>query len=1040
MKNNFGRSFLYGGSLKFIFIFLLCCSSASFAESNINNLEIKFQERTINGTVSDTDGNLLPGVSVLIKGTSKGTTTDFDGNFKLNVSDNDVLVFSYLGYATKETLIGKKVTLTITLEQDVSQLDEIVVVGYGTVKKKDLTGAVSVVGGEAIASIKTPQVAQALQGSVSGVTVNRSNGPGASASIRIRGITTLSDSNPLTIVDGVPGELSDINPNDIESISVLKDAASASIYGARAASGVILVTTKRAKTGQSSIEYSFEFGFEKPTKLPETVGVQRYLEMVNELNWNDNGNNEGGQYSVYSQDEVENWTTWNQTQPNLYPVTDWESLILKKSAPRKSHRISFTSGGKNVKTKFTAAYDEIDALYENRTYKRLTTRINNNVRLTDKLKATFDVSYKRTITDQPNSNPLSAVRSYPAIYAALWSDGRIAEGKQGANAYAPIHNGGFNKDWYNTLFGNVSITYEPIKDFTIKAVVSPTLTFDKGKQFKKAIPYYDSEDPTVFQGYIQGYQTTSLQEVRNDSHKVTKQFLLNYNKSFNEIHDFNALLGYEDFERFSESLGASRDQYELLNYPYLNLGPLELRDNSGSANESAYRSYFGRVKYSYKNKYFLQANLRTDISSRFHKDHRSATFPSASLGWVVSEEEFMKNQNVVSFLKIRASYGELGNERIGNYPYQALINFGSSLFYQGGEIVSATTASENKEAILDLTWETTSTSNIGVDLSFLNNRLNFTGDYFYKETSDMLLSRSIFDFIGKSDPEDNVGTMNTKGWDAQITWKDRVGDFGYSISANISDSKTKMGNLDGKEFLGSQAKIEGSEFNEWYGYISDGFYETQEDLDEGRINNNVTFGDIKYVDISGPDIDGDGIGDPDGKITSEYDRVLLGGSLPRYMYGGNIKIDYKGFDFGLVFQGVGKRNVRVTSDMVRPIQEQWQNAPAIIDGKYWSVYNTEEENANAIYPRLSHVSGNSNNYNMSDFWLINGAYFRLKNISLGYTLPNDFVKYLGVQKVHLYATGSDLLSIDNYPDGWDPEATSAYPITKSFVFGATIKF
>ena len=487
---------------------------------------------------------------------------------------------------------------------------------------------------------------------------------------------------------------------------------------------------------------------------------------------------------------------------------------------------------------------------------------------------------------------------------------------------------------------------------------------------------------------------------------------------------------------------AGRDNYTLNSYPYLDLGPLDYRNNTGSAYEYGYQSLFGRIMYNYDQRYLFQFNIRRDGSSRFYSDYRWGVFPSVSVGWVLSEEAFFKEAqlNWLSFLKLRASWGTLGNERItdssGNpvyYPYQSSIGFSNILFNSGGKIVSSQGAAQTDFAIRDISWETTESIDIGLDMSFLDNRLGVTGDYYYKTTKDMLLALEIPSYVGYSNPEKNTGKMYTNGYELEVRWNDQVGDWYYSISANLSDFVSKMGDLGGTEFLGDQVKKKNSEFNEWYGYLSDGIYQTQEEVDNSpKLNNNVRPGDVKYKDISGPE------GKPDGIISPEYDRVLLGGSLPRYMFGGNVQVGYKDFDFSMAFQGVGSQNVRLTTNMIQPLRTNWGNVPEILDGHYWSLYNTEEQNLAAKYPRLTTTNATSN-YAMSDFWLFNGRYVRLKNITVGYTLPTQLTSKIKLDRVRFYVSANDLFSINQYPEGWDPETGStAYPITSSYLFGISI--
>ena len=1002
------------------------------------------QPGSISGKVTDSSDAPLPGVTVKVKGTAQGTITDINGNYSLpKISPDAILQFSFLGMKTQEISVSGKNQINVTLEEDVMVLDEVVAIGYGTIKKSDLTGAVGSVQGNVLAERKTMQVSQALQGAMSGVMVTRdNNAPGSSAKIQIRGITTIGDTNPLIIMDGVPvNNINDINPNDIQDISVLKDAASASIYGSRAAAGVILVTTKRAKTGELNLSYNAEYGIETPTQLPEYVDVTRYMQIVNELRWNDNGNTVGGEYSLYPQDLVDNYMALNAENPNLYPNTDWVGLILEKNAPRQSHTLSISAGTKAVRSKLTLAYDKTDGLYMGNSYERITSRFNNDITINKFISATLDMYVKRTTKHRPSVDPIYNMLIAAPVYAAEWSDGRVAEGKTGNNVYGQLKYGGFINNWYNQVGGKMSLDITPFDGFKLSAVISPSLGFDKEKKFMKKVSYTAWDDPTRIVGSLESAKTTDLSEIREDNSQVTTQFLANYTKTFG-VHSLNMLGGYENYYSYYESLGASREGYDLESFPYLDLGPLTLRGNDGSAHENAYRSWFGRAMYNFRSKYFIQGNIRYDASSRFHPDYRWGAFPSLSAGWVISKESFMKDISWLSSLKLRGSWGTLGNERILDrdgygdyYPYQSTIVFSNAIFHQGSNVVSGQTAAQQRYAIHDITWETTESFDIGFDAGFFDNKLRLTGDYYRKTTKDMLLELEIPDYMGFSNPEQNTGKMETKGWELEATYDNRIGELNYSIAVNISDFKSVMGDLGGIEFLEDQVKVKGSEFNEWYGYVSDGLFQTDEEVaSSAKTSESVKAGDIKYVDISGPD------GVPDGSITPEYDKVLLGGSLPHYMYGANIRMDYKGFDFSLVVQGVGKQNVRLEGLMVQPLVENWGNIPKILDGNCWSKYNTPEENLTVKYPRLSNTSL-GNNFAMSDYWLINGAYLRLKNISLGYTLPQNIAQDFKMNSIRFYVTLSDLFTFDNFPKGWDPEVSSSgYPITTSCVLGVAVKF
>lgn len=1004
------------------------------------------QTKAISGVITDANGEAVIGANVVEKGTTNGTITDAEGKFNLSVAPGATLIISYIGYVSREVPVGNKSTLSIVLEEDTETLDEVVVVGYGTVKKKDLTGSVGSVKGDNLAARKTTQLSTALQGAIAGVTVSRDNAaPGAAASsIKVRGVTTIGDTSPLVIIDGVPGDINQVNPNDVENMSVLKDAASASIYGSRAAAGVILITTKRAKESDLTLGYNFEYGWEIPTKQPQYVGVQRFLEMTNELRYNDN--KAGGMYQTYSEDQVNNWLKNNATDPNKYPNTDWTDMMLKSSAPRQSHMFNIAGGSKNVRTKASFTYDHIDGLYADRFYERFMLRVNNDFKINNYLGATLDFNFKRSKSHQPVfDNVFDRMRVAPPVYAAVWDDGRIAEGKSGANPYGIMKEGGNRDEWNNQIGGKASIDLTPVEGLKISGVIAPVYNFIKQKNFSLAVPYTLANDPNTIGGYLEGHTTTKLTEKRNDDYNVTIQAIATYMKTFNK-HDINLMGGYENYYAFFENLTASRDQYELTNYPYLDLGPQSLRDNGGNAQEVAYRSWFGRVMYNYDNRYLLQANIRYDGSSRFHSNFRWGAFPSVSAGWVINEEAFMKNANLswLSFLKLRASWGVLGNERIlmrkndqdvpDYYPYQAAIEFGNVLFYQNGQVLSKLTAAQQKYALQNISWEKTQSFDIGLDAAFLDNRLRFTGDYYKKTTSDMLLALEIPDYVGFDNPQKNTGDMYTNGYELEVGWNDQVGDFTYGVSVNFSDFVSKMGNLGGTEFLGDVVKKEGSQFNEWYGYRTDGLILTEEDLAGPKINSSVAIGDIKYVDISGPN------GVPDGKISPEYDRELLGGSLPRYMFGGTVQLGYKDFDFSMAFQGVGSQNVRYSTNMVQPLRENYGSVPAILEGNYWSSLNSEAQNAQAFYPRLTYMNAGSN-YAMSDYWLFNGRYVRLKNLTFGYSIPAAITKKASIQKVRVYVSANDLFCISKFPKGWDPEmGADKYPITTSLLFGLSVNF
>ncbi len=985
-------------------------------------------ELTVRGRVTDAaNGEGLPGVSILLKGTQRGTTSDGGGNYSLAVPDeNATLVFSYVGYEAQEIGVGKQSLLNVNLKASAGSLDEVVVVGYGTQKKKDLTGAVSTIDARDVGGRQTVQISEALQGSIAGVSVTRSSGaPGAGSSILIRGITTLGTNSPLIIVDGVPvSSIDNVNPNDVESVTVLKDAASAAIYGSRGAAGVVLVTTKRAKEGQSSFEYNYEYGVQKPTALPAYASAPEYMRLFNEQATND-----GSSSGPYSSDFILNFEKYNRETPDKFPFanTDWQKTVMTKAyAPRVRHDLVFTMGTGKIKTKASLGYTKSGAFFDNQTYERYLVRVNNDLQINPKLGVNLDLAYKRTNTLAPILNPIYEARLMPSIYDDFYSDGRYALAKDGRNPIAQLNEGGTAKGTYNQFLGRLAFNYKPVEGLTLTALVSSTIDLDRTKTFSKRIPF---TNPDGSASAFSNQPRTTLAEGRNESLALTGQLLANYARTFGGGHGLDVLGGYEEIYNATESLGASRSGFALTDFPYLNAGSQELRDNSGSASEVALRSVFGRVKYDFRNKYYLQGNLRYDKSSRFKSQYRGALFPSVSAGWTLSEEPFLRDSPWLSFLKLRGSYGKVGNERIGNYPYQATIRFSNALFYQNGVLVPLNGGGQVDYAVENISWETTRTFDVGVDAAFLKNRLTLAADYYRKRTYDILLALDIPLYLGYERPQQNAGILDVKGWELEAAWRDRLGKLSYSVAFNLSDAKSNIVDLKGTQVLGSQAIFQGSEFNEWFGYRSAGLYQTADEATNSpRLNTNVTAGDVRYQDLNG-----------DGKITPD-DRVLLGGSLPRYQYGSTLRLEYEGFDLGLVVQGVGKKLSRLPDEVVRPFGEAFGNVPQELIGNFWSKTATAEQNLQARYPRLS-TRSLAANYESSDFWLISGAYFRVKNITLGYTLRNDLLKRLGLQSTRLYVSANDVFARHRFPRYWDPEVgNSSYPIVTTLLAGATLKF
>ena len=993
------------------------------------------QPGTVSGRVTDEIGVGLPGASVSIKGTTTGVITNLEGIFAISVEDpGAVLIVSYVGYISQEITVGDQTELMVTLAPDLVGLEEIVVVGYGTQKKVNLTGSVGNITNEALEYKAVSQVSQALAGEISGVTVEANTGaPGRNqAEIRIRGLGTFSSAgnDPLILVDGIPSSLDNLNPNDIKSISVLKDAASASIYGSRAANGVILLETKRGTSGKMVVDYNGYVGFQKPAKFPEFVESPEYAELFNEYLIN------SGSGPIYTDEDIAKYRS-GEDPDNYANVNHYEDLFTSGSGFQTSHHVSFSGGNENNRYKFSTGYLRQDGLIDKNSFKRYNFLLNVNNKLGEKLDLSVSLSGNTGTIDEPaypgaaggtmegSGSGFSIITG--AVRLPVTMPGRKTDGTYGwineQHPEADMDSESFLKDIIYHFLGNAQLKWSPFAGFSLIGRIGYNLD-------NSNLSIYNS---TMVLDATRTLSPSSLTQERGTNQELVLDLFAQYTKSFND-HNIHVLLGYNQDEFRSESIWGFRDNFPTNSLYQLNAGSADNMQNSGTGYEWALQSYFGRINYDYQGKYLIEANVRYDGSSRFPKENRWGVFPSVSAGWRISEENFFQNSLPwISLMKIRASWGQLGNQRIGNYPYQSVFALGRdypfgvpSTLHSGAAVVNLA----NK----DITWESTTSFDIGIDMSVFEGKLNLVVDYFDKTTNDILYSISTSAALGMTPSEVNAGQVSNKGWDFEVIHKNRLGDFSYNVSLMFSAVKNTVEELSTiDEDIGNGLFV-GESLLAVYGYEADGLFVDQADVDSYPTQPLPGEpGLVRYKDINGPD------GIPDGIVDATYDRKVIGSRFPKYSYGANLSASYKGFDILAQFAGSGGMERDISSVQ---LGQAFQNETT---PQRWQVedrWTTENPNANASHPKFS---SNGSQYNNSTFWLINASYLRLKNLQIGYSFSSNVLRKIKISRLRLYVNAYNLFTIDNFYKGWDPEPTnpginSFYPFTSVYTVGVNVSF
>lgn len=983
-------------------------------------------QQTIRGTVTDEAGVPMAGVGVKVKESNAATVTDKNGRYAIEANSGNTLVFSYVGFTAHEIRIGSQTTMDVKLLEEDNKLTEVVVVGYGSQKKVNLTGAVSTISGKDLAARPMGQTSAALQGMAPGVTVQQASGrPGNDAgTIRIRGIGTLSGTdqnsltgaNPLVMIDGIEGSMNNIDPNLIESISVLKDAASSSIYGSRAANGVILITTKRAKADLVSISYNNYIGWQNPTNMPKLVNGLDYMLLINEAYVNT------GRTPLYSDALVQKYREQNGVSSDLYPNTDWQKETLTGSGLQQSHFLTIQGGTQKVKMLGSFGLFDQKGIIQNSSFKRYTIRNNTDITFSDKLSARIDLQYVNAITTDPaatSSEIFQWMNGIPANQIGITEKGQWGVGWNGVNPISATRDGGTNRN--RAPFGsmNAVLNYKPVPWLEAEAAYAPKYALSSLKMFRKAIQsYLPNGTPSFLTPAL-----TSLTENQAQSFFNNLRATVTATKAVKE-HHFKLLLGGSREDYSFEQISAFRDTYILPDYPVLDAGSATNQRATGNAEEWALQSLFSRFNYNYKGKYLLEVNARYDGSSRFSTGNKYGFFPSASAGWRISEERFMQGlKGVLNEAKLRLSWGKLGNQNIGTYPSMTSIVLES--YTLGKQIVN--TAALNSLANKNISWETTEEKNIGIDLTLFQN-LSITADYYRRRTRDILLLLDIPLIVGLASPYQNAGVVDNNGWELGLAYKGNIKDFNYNISFNLSDVKNTIKDMRGINQTGLTVNREGYAIGSLFGYQAEGFFSSDAEVAAHA----KQFGTVKAGDIKYKDQNGDG-------IINENDKIIMGSTVPRYTFSSNISGAYKGFDFSILLQGVGKANGYLSGPGILPF-----NVGGAIGG------TIREENKDrwtpdhpdARYPRLAF--GETNNEQASTFWLRNAAYLRIKNIQLGYTLSEKFSKKAGLNRLRIFANGSNVASFDKFLKGYDVEAPvgagNIYPQVKLYSFGLEATF
>lgn len=1021
------------------------------------------QSSTIRGKVIDTNGDPVIGANIVEKGTTNGTTTDVEGNFSINAKSGSTLVITFIGYVREEVKANAGRRMEIILQEDSETLEEVVVVGYGTMKKADLTGSVATVGSEVIEDRPLTNLGAGLQGAIANLNITSSSGaPGTGSSFNIRGTTNLSGGGPLVLVDGIEMDPNLINPQDVKDVTVLKDAASASIYGARAAFGVILITTKTGFVSQKPVvSLSANYSINVPTVHANYMNSMEYTQWMNDANTTSNGSNYFDDITMehvrnYYNDPVNNLPVFHHPDDATSKYrycgnTDWYEALNKKSYPMQQYNISVQGGSETAKYMTSAGMFQQDGIskWTDEDYKRFNVlqhvnyKVNNWLQVG--LRATLSMVKMNTgpqnkygsnslgATIPGDSRPLMPVYHPDGHFAGYCGDGYFT------NQAAWLSQGGSAEMRNNNMYATAFAKLNPFEGLEINF----DYTYNYyNYSFKNHVREYIDYDADGNQGSI--FPHTSPNQVsynkRESQYDVFNAYAT-YKKKINKVHALEGMIGFNQENATYKGVGLSRNNLIANDIPFLNLATGD-RSTSDYMNQWAIRGAFFRLFYAYDDKYLVQVNGRYDGSSRFPKDDRFAFFPTFSLGWRLSQEKFWKPiAHIVNDFKIRGSYGALGNQVLlqgGNdmyYPYISTYTTGEVGYLFSGEKQMGVYA---PGLVSDqLTWETVKQWDLGFNFSMFDSKLTGEFDYYVRTTEDMLTkSKTLPSILGVSEPQMNAADLRTSGWEVALTWKSALQNgLAYSATLSLSDYQAEITKYDNPTKNLSDNYYEGKKLGEIWGFVTDGLFQSDEEASSWNQSKIVGYtqyaGDIKFADLNG---DGE-VTRGENTVNNSGDLKIIGNETPRYNFGIRGTAEYKGFDFTLFFQGTMKRDIIPSKTFYLSHYTSEWSVPQKMNYDYW-----REDNRDAFFPR-ARMNGSAVNENQTRF-MLNGAYIRCKQLALGYTIPKYITEKAKISKLRVYFNADNLFEFSGMPDTFDPElaTVNAYPFIRSFSFGANLTF